>query len=149
MVVASVVGLLVNDYWAKRHAPSWVTGKASDALGALLLTALGIALVATVSRVIGGTVSLNRRHATTVATVVAVAVATVKTSTIGAAAGGAVLGLVAWPLELIGGVVTGQPLQGPSSIGIIVDPFDAVAALAAYVVVALVPINIPHRVPTR
>lgn len=134
VVVVSAVGLLVNDYWAKRQAPSWLTGKASDALGAILLTALGIALVTTVSRVIGQPVRLNRRLAASVATVVAVAVAMVKTSEVGAATGGVALGLVAWPLELLGAVVTGQPLHGPSPVGIVVDPFDAVAALAAFVV---------------
>ena len=145
VVVASVVGLIVNDHWAKQHVPSWVTGKASDALGAIVLTALGIALAIVAGRHHGLTTAPNRPLAAGVAAVVVAAVAAVKTSTVGATVGGALLGVAGWPLARLGALLGGQALPGPKVATIVVDPYDALVALAGFTVVALIRAERPTR----
>ena len=71
--------------------------------------------------------------------------ALVKTSNVGAAVGGAVLGMAAWPLEVVVAILAGEPLQWPSVAEVLVDPLDAVAALAAFGVVTLVPPSAPEH----
>jgi hypothetical protein len=69
---------------------------------------------------------------------VVAAVAAVKTSAVGATVGGALLGVAGWPLALVGALLGGQALPGPKVAVIVVDPYDALAALAAFTVVALI-----------
>jgi len=139
LVVASTAGLVVNDHWAKRSAPSWVTGKASDAFGAILLTVLGVTLVVMANRWRGRVVAPDRRLATGVAVVVVACVTLVKTSEVGAGIGGAVLGVAGWPLGVLASLATNQSVGDPTVAQIIIDPFDAVAALAAFVVLVILP----------
>jgi hypothetical protein len=141
VVLAALGVLVVNDHWAKAAIPSTATGKASDAAGAIVLTALGCSGLAA-----------WRRHPVRPAGALAVAasvvglVVVVKATGPGNVAGAWAAGLARWPIDALGALVRGTAPPVPAPASMVADPTDALAATAALAVAGLVALD--HR-PSR
>jgi hypothetical protein len=134
LVIACVIGLIANDRWAKANHPSWLTGKASDAFGAVVLTAI----LAVIFAYIRGQ-TIDRRLLLITATVVVLAVTAAKTTSTGTELAGVLLGWFRWPLQLGAALLSGSGSVGPSPVDVVLDPWDALAAAVAFAAVLLVP----------
>lgn len=142
VVIISVVAVVINDHWAKAAWSNHLTGKVSDAAGSLVLAALLAAgFVVLRRRWPGGhntPATITTAVAAVAAAAVVVGVALAKTSGAGAHVAAWILGVARWPIGAAGALVLGNPVAPPSTVSVVVDATDVLAALCAFVLVGVV-----------
>ncbi len=142
MVLGAIAVLVVNDHWAKGREPGWLTGKASDAAGTIVVMALLLAGLERWRQRRGDPGWAGPLAASVVLGAVAVTVVGAKATVPGAQVAGWIGGVARWPLDAGIALVGGSGVPPLSAIGLVADPTDVLAVLAGLVVVL---ITVPRR----
>ncbi len=122
----AVALLVVNDHWAKRAHPGWLTGKLSDAAG---LVFFPILLAALAEGALGafGARPRGRRALAAACVATALAFALAKTTALGNEAYRVGLGWAQWPFRAVAAAARGRPAPPPRPVVLVRDPTDLVA----------------------
>jgi hypothetical protein len=132
IAVASLAVFLLNDHVLKGVWPSWWTGKLSDVAGLIVAPVAIAAVVAALGgprrlRVSPGAI------AAVVTVVVAAGFTAAKVDPTANAIGSWALGVVAWPLTVLGDLLAGRAIRPIGQVGLVLDPTDVIALPAALV----------------
>jgi hypothetical protein len=145
VALCALVVVLVNDHILKPHAPSTLSGKASDFAG-LIYFPLLIASVIEVTR------RLRRveewptciRQVVSISAVVGAAFAAIKLLPVAGDVYRAVIGFLMWPIWSFGQVVSGEGPAALSQANLVQDPWDLIALPCV-----LIPVWIVSRYRTQ
>lgn len=132
IAVASLAVLLLNDHVLKGAWPGWWTGKLSDVAGLIVAPVAIAAVVAALGRRRRLRVS-PMAVAVVVTVVVAVGFTAAKVDPTANTVGSWALGVVTWPLTVLGDLLAGRAIRPIGHLGLVLDPTDVVALPAALV----------------
>ncbi|HEU4404979.1 MAG TPA: hypothetical protein VFS43_06765 [Polyangiaceae bacterium] len=124
--LAAVALLVVNDHWAKRAYPGWLTGKLSDVAGMVFFPLL-LGALAEGALALFGTRPPLRRTLAAACLATALAFALAKTTEAGNAAYRVGLGYAQWPFYALGAAARGRPAPPPRPVVLVRDPSDLIA----------------------
>lgn len=131
-VWCAAAGLLLNDHYLKGRAPGVLTGKLSDILGMFLVPLVWMVCVGACIRLTGVRVAprMARRILSVLCMLAAACLVVVKTTEVGAATFGHIIGILRAALRSPLAFMYGSSLPPVRPIEVVVDPTDLIALIA-------------------
>ena len=136
LAITAVALLFLNDHVLKPMLPGLLTGKLSDVAGLLVAPLVVVAAIELANAARGRRASPNPRSLVAIAGVIAMAFVAAKTTSAGAAALGALLGLGQWAGGMVLAPLLGAP-PPPSRAAVVIDPTDLIALASVAAALAL------------